>query len=177
MSDVSVPPGEPAEKPAPKTPSGRFLAPEPAPQPSRGWVLPALLALVVGAGATFGGLWLAGWRQAPEHQYNLLVVLKLDATPQQKDAAKATLTDLPGRSSDVVLVSKAESYANAQKTYAGTEELKKLTEATTPESFKVSSVGTTFSCSPLLPLADQGVSSLSIVQLETADEPGAKITC
>ncbi|BCJ41319.1 hypothetical protein GCM10010168_89210 [Actinoplanes ianthinogenes] len=179
MSDVSVQPGEPAEKPAPKkAPSGRFLAPEPAPQPARGWLLPALIALVIGAGATFGGLWLAGWRKAPEHQYNVLVVLKLTATQEQKDAAQATLTGLPGRTSDVVLVSKAESYANAQKVYAGTEELKKLTEATTPESFKVNSTAVSFDCAPLLPLAEnKGVSSLSVVQLKTDDEPAAKLTC
>ncbi|WIM94560.1 permease-like cell division protein FtsX [Actinoplanes oblitus] len=183
MSDVSAQPGEPVETPAPKTPSGRFAAPVPEPRPSRGWLVPALIALVVGAGATFGGLWLAGWRPAgdqpaAEREYSVLVVLKQDATPEQKDAVKATLTGLPGRDGDARLVSKAEAYAEAQKAYQGTDMLKDITEAKMPESFRVVSKSVSFSCTPLKPLADnKGVSKLSVVVRATEDQPGATINC
>jgi hypothetical protein len=189
VSDVSVQPGEtpdtPESAPASRTvkPAGRSTrfasAPaEPEPQPARGWLLPALIALVIGAGATVGVLYFAGWRPAPNHEYSVLVVLKQDVTEDQRTAAKATLEKLPGRTGDVRLVSKAEAFAEAQKAYAGTDALKDMTEQKMPESIRVISSGQTFDCAPLKPLTgNAGVSKLSIVQPATSDEPGATISC
>jgi hypothetical protein len=164
MSEISETPAPPA-------------AVTPAPRRSRGWVLPALLALVVGAGGAFAGLYLAGWRSQPERDYSVLVIFKQEATPQQKDDTRAVLEKLPHHG-DVHLVTKAEAFAQAKQAYANTTVLADLTEQNMPESYRTTTTGRDFDCAPLKPLADNtGVSKLQIVTAHTGSSPGAQIIC
>ncbi|WP_157441538.1 permease-like cell division protein FtsX [Actinoplanes awajinensis] len=153
-----------------------------APARSRRGVPPALaavVALLVGAGGAAGGLYLAGWREVPEQSYNVMVILKQEATPEQKAAVKAVLEKLP-TPTGLHLATRAEAYAEAKQAYAGVDSdaVDALTEESMPESYRVTTSSRDFDCAPLKPLTSlQGISKLSIVRPNTADSPGAQIIC
>lgn len=191
VSDISPETPEPDEKPQPEAdPVEERTAPEktprqqPQPQPLRKkkrgvpWVT-ALVALVVGAGATFGGLYLSGWRSHPEEKYTMVVILNDGTSQQQKDEIQKVLETLPGRS-PIRLVGKAEAFAEAQKAYASNPDaLAGLKEESMPESFRLSVIERGFDCTPLKPLGDnKAISKMSVVKpYGSESDPGADILC
>ncbi|WP_155123689.1 MULTISPECIES: permease-like cell division protein FtsX [unclassified Actinoplanes] len=150
------------------------------PKRGPGRLLPALIALVVGAGATFGGLYLAGWRAQPQREFNVSVFLKETATQQQKDAVQAALKKLPTKG-DVHLQNRAEAYAEMKDTYAraGQPLPDYVTEQNLPESYRVATTGREFDCAPVTPLKENtGVNRVLVVMTALSkDKPGAEIGC
>ena len=151
---------------------------EPQRGPSR--VLPAAIALVVGALATFGGLYLAGWRAQPQREFNVSVFLKENATQEQKETVQAALKKLPIKG-DVHLQSRAEAYAEMKDTYAraGQPLPDYVTEGNLPESYRVTSTGREFDCAPITPLKENtGVNRVLVVMTAAGEgKPGAEIGC
>ncbi len=186
MSDISPEASEPADKQQPEaTEPDETAVPSRQPQRlkrKRGRGVPvvtALVALLVGAGATFGGLHLAGWRQVHEEKYTMVVILKDGTSQQQKDEIQKVLETLPGRSA-VRLVGAAEAYAEAQKAYASNPEaLAGLKVENMPESFRLSAVQRGFDCTPLKPLGgNPAITKMSVVKPYSSEsDPGADVLC
>jgi FtsX extracellular domain len=142
-------------------------------------VVTALVALLVGAAAAFGGLYLAGWRQVPEEKYTMVVILKDGTSQQQKDEIQKVLETLPGHSA-VRLVGKAEAFAEAQKAYASKPDaLAGLKEENMPESFRLTAVQRGFDCTALKPLGgNAAISKMSVVKPYGSEtDPGADVLC
>ncbi|MFI1996582.1 permease-like cell division protein FtsX [Actinoplanes sp. NPDC020271] len=200
MSDISPEAPQPAEKQQPETSEAaekqqpeaptakeRIAAERaekaakatPAKQRRGVPVLTALVALAVGAAATFGGLYFTGWRQIPEEKYTMVVILKDGTTQQQKDDIQKVLETLPGHSA-VRLVGKAEAFAEAQKAYASKPDaLAGLKEDSMPESFRLSAVQRGFDCTALKPLGgNTAISKMSVVKPYSSESnPGADVLC
>ncbi|GIF04714.1 permease-like cell division protein FtsX [Actinoplanes siamensis] len=193
MSDFS--PEEPGTTPSPASPAPPASPATPAgtgatdatdatatPEKRRGWGLPlviALVALLAGAGAAAGGLYLNGWRQVPEAKYTMVVILKDGTSQQQKDEIQKVLEKLPGHS-PIRMVSKAEAFAEAKTAYAANQEvLAGLEEDNMPESFRLSVVDRQFDCTPLKPLGgNAAISKMSVVKPYASEsDPGAGILC
>ncbi|GAA2904233.1 hypothetical protein Acy02nite_85640 [Actinoplanes cyaneus] len=142
-------------------------------------VVTALVALLVGAAAAFGGLYLAGWRQVPEEKYTMVVILKDGTSQQQKDEIQKVLETLPGHSA-VRLVGKAEAFAEAQKAYASKPDaLAGLKEENMPESFRLTAVQRGFDCTALKPLGgNAAITKMSVVKPYGSEtDPGADVLC
>ncbi|WP_436528154.1 permease-like cell division protein FtsX [Actinoplanes sp. HUAS TT8] len=175
---------EPAGTERPASAAGERFKPADGVKPTRKRRGPpvavvALVALLVGAGATFGGLWFAGWRQVPEEKYTMVVILKDGTSQQQKDEIQKVLETLPQHSA-VRLVGKAEAFAEAQKAYASQPEaLAGLKEESMPESFRLSVVERDFDCTPLKPLGgNTAITKMSVVKpYVNESNPGADVLC
>ncbi|GIF22373.1 hypothetical protein BJ973_002696 [Actinoplanes tereljensis] len=154
-----------------------------APRPVRLWpvaLIVAALSLLLGAVIGVGGPVLAGWQKAERRDFVVWVLVKNEATPEQRDAIGAVLRKI--RAKDAVkFVSSAEDLANARKdpgSAAMSEALAGADVTTWPQRFELTVTGIDFRCDQLAGLRGlAGLDRVRVGMVATASRPGMELVC
>ena len=155
-----------------------------APQapPRRGWPVHlgvAAASVLVGGAVAFGVLLLAGWRPVPVHRYEINLMLAVEATTAQRDAARAVLERIPGNQG-VTVVTREQALERVRKMMA--DEGKTMPDGVKaealPEKLEVFATGRDFDCSTVSALHGYtGVKSVQVGRTHGGNGSLALLDC
>ncbi|BEL07396.1 hypothetical protein Q0Z83_055870 [Actinoplanes sichuanensis] len=152
------------------------------PAPSRSWRLPALIAglsMLAGSALTVAVLLLGGWRHVPVQRFDMTVVLKKEATAQQRDALGAALrAAFPG---EALRVRTKEEIFEAFRTWM-VGETGELPASETADAMQeqliISTSGRSLDCDALKGISDDtAVDRLDITRTDTGTGRESGYSC
>ncbi|MDI6097489.1 permease-like cell division protein FtsX [Actinoplanes sp. NEAU-A12] len=155
----------------------------PPPPPRREWpvhLVVSAASVLAGGTVALGVLLLAGWRHVPVHRYEINVMLAVEATTAQRDAARVVLDRVPANQG-VTVVTREQALERVRKLMADegkTTMLDGVKAEVLPESLKVSATGRDFDCSTVSALHGYaGVKSVRVARTHGGNGSLAELDC